>query len=157
MAFRVRAVALALLVALSGCDEALLVAEEPRATAEDAGTPGNDGSLSDAANESSPAVFVACGQSRCYDRTATTPLGTQNFFACCADEASSRCGLVWSPYCLALDQPGKLDSTCPDINSPVFGFFPGCCAATGTCAAYDTTFGCAQVPLVSQLVSCTYE
>jgi hypothetical protein len=92
-----------------------------------------------------PLVPVACGSELCMG----VPIQTAGIQACCADEATSQCGLDTSLLatfgatptraCEPVNQPGELDESCP--ASPAIqagGFqlmpFPGCCREeTGTC------------------------
>ncbi|HMJ14190.1 MAG TPA: hypothetical protein VK524_22395 [Polyangiaceae bacterium] len=140
---------IALIVALGGCNETLLVAEEPADRIDDAGGSSAQDAASDAAS-----VYLVCGETRCYNRTAMTDLRAVEFFACCADPGASRCGLI-TDECVALDQPGTLDPRCPDVDILTFGTLPGCCTPNGKCGWYETKFGfgCSPSPL-AQLVDC---
>jgi hypothetical protein len=99
---------------------------------------------------------LSCGTKTC---TGVTIPQAQNFAipACCADDASSKCGLdstflsmfgpTFSDPCQPLAQPGTLDKSCPaSPKSPVQGTaltisFPGCCRADHTCGYQLDTIG----------------
>jgi hypothetical protein len=143
----VKGALLALIALVSGCNETLLVAEEPAAQSSDA-------SAQDAASHDGPAVYLVCGESRCYNQTAATTLGPVELVACCADPAASRCGLI-TDECLPLDQPGTLDPRCPYVDIATFGRLPGCCTPNSKCGWYEDKFGFGCSPSrLAQLVDC---
>jgi len=115
-----------------------------------AGKGGSAGSSSGGAGGTSANPPVACGTASCKGVTIAVPgAPSLEIPACCADEASGKCGLdssflamfgpTFDVACQPLAQPGVLDSSCPDSKkTPVTGTtfsinFPGCCRANGTC------------------------
>jgi hypothetical protein len=103
----------------------------------------------------------ACVASEC-----TVPAGS---VACCttADDVSGnhaleagKCGVDLSafgaPGCSQLNQPGVLDTACPEVQIPPGPPMPGCCTASGHCGAMDTYFplGCSANPDSSTWVAC---
>jgi hypothetical protein len=103
-------------------------------------TAGNGGSAG------MPLVPVACGSELCMGIAIPRTAGVQ---ACCADEATSQCGIETSVLatfgavptraCEPRNQPGELDAACPEspaIEAGGFALAPfaGCCRKeTGTC------------------------
>lgn len=74
---------------------------------------------------------------------------------------ASKCGLDLAsfgfPGCTQKDQPGTLDTACPDVEFPP-GAPPmaGCCTASGHCGAMETFmgFGCNSNPDSTTWVAC---
>ena len=89
---------------------------------------------------------MKCGTATCND--VVLPIGDFTIPACCA-EATNQCGLdssvlsafgpTFTEACQPLNQPGEVDSTCPNsAKTPVTGStleiqFQGCCRDNGTC------------------------
>jgi hypothetical protein len=131
--------------ALIGCGDPLVVAEQS----------GELGS-GDAGLE----VVTICGNALCKNRetkiTDTKVVG----IGCCVDPRLSLCGIVeFANTCLPVDQPGTLDTSCQTLPNTPLGTLSGCCRPDGTCGVLETGLGlgCTQVPLLSQLSSCTYK
>jgi hypothetical protein len=106
---------------------------------------------------------IECGSELCYNaQLADFPLGAT---ACCADEATSSCGLdmtvfgellqLADPGCEPLATEDSPSSDCPNsepINAvlpdapPEGVVLPGCCSGAGTCGYLadfgDISFGC---------------
>lgn len=88
-----------------------------------------------------------CGTATC--KAVVLPIGDFTIPPCCADEATSQCGLdssvlatfgpTFPDACQPLHQPGTLDANCADSEKrPVTGSsleiqFHGCCRDNGTC------------------------
>lgn len=70
------------------------------------------------------------------------------------------CGLDMSPIgfpgCVQLNQPGELDSNCPEVNLGGPSPLPGCCTPAGHCGAMDTFMGmgCTSSPDPSTWIDC---
>ncbi len=72
------------------------------------------------------------------------PVAPRSTTNCCTE--SGRCGLVLpniGQQCVELNQPGTLDSECPDFEGPGFRF-PGCCRPEGHCGVLESVLplGC---------------
>jgi len=93
------------------------------------GTPGSG---------ASPGSGVTCGGEPCVTPPDLGPTAEP----CCA--TGDLCGSVvyWLfPACVALDQPGELDPSCPTVS--VAGeLLAGCCTETGRCGLVRPGFGC---------------
>lgn len=88
-----------------------------------------------------------CGTATC--KAVVLPVGDFTIPPCCADEATSQCGLdssvlamfgpTFPDACQPLNQPGNLDAHCADSQkTPVAGTsleiqFQGCCRDNGSC------------------------
>lgn len=99
------------------------------------------------AGNAGAAPSMKCGTATC--KAVVLPIGDFTIPPCCADEATSQCGLdssvlsafgpTFTEACQPLNQPGVLDTECADsAKTPVTGStleiqFPGCCRANGTC------------------------
>jgi hypothetical protein len=141
--------------AVVGCGNSLVVAEQQkRLDASDGGEREQDGGEREQG--------VICGQVICKDKTVTLSGTDIPGFACCSDPVNSVCGLVeLAVTCIALNQPGRLDMSCPSAQNTPLGVLPGCCRPDNTCGVYDSVigFGCAQIPafpVISPLTKCTY-
>lgn len=111
-----------------------------------AGSGGRSGSAG-AAGKAGLSAPVTCGSKTCRD----VVIAQADFTipACCADAATSSCGLdstvlamfgpTFPEACQPLAQPGNKDATCPaSPQSPVAGTaltiaFPGCCRPDNSC------------------------
>jgi len=103
---------------------------------------------------------AACVVSAC-----TVPAGSA---ACCTTEAdvagnhaleAGKCGADLSAFgagCAQLNQPGVLDTACPEVTIPPGPPMPGCCTASGHCGAMDAYFplGCSSNPDSTTWVAC---
>jgi hypothetical protein len=68
--------------------------------------------------------------------------------------------------CVSLGQPGRVDTSCPDINDPGLPYpsgiaMQGCCRADNTCGYMDDSWlglGCVKPELfgLSSDIGCTY-
>ncbi len=102
-----------------------------------------------------------CEPSAC----GTPPAGV----ACCTTSedvtavravAADKCGVDMTslgfPGCVQKDQPGVLDSACPEVPFPPGPPMPGCCTAAGVCGGMETFmgFGCTTSPDSSTWVEC---
>lgn len=149
----------ALCIALGGCGSDVVVAEQAHrndaARAADAGHPEAGKVGGEESDGGFLPNFTVCGSERCTDRLVELPgVGRFPAYACCvAHPASSACGVVEGTQCAELDYPGRVDSSCMSV-----GPLQGCCRKDNTCGVLDTKygFGCAQIPFISGLVSCTY-
>jgi hypothetical protein len=131
-------------------------------TSSDSGTTSNAGASGSAgsggSSGSAGAETVACGTSTCTSVPIVIPnAAALTIPACCSDVSTNHCGLdssflaMFGPTfpiaCQPTEQPGKLDSTCPDsVKTPITGtqqsiYFPGCCRANGTCGYQLDTLG----------------
>ena len=135
---------------------------DPHGTAGAGGTAGKNGGSAGktagggTAGKAPVPENLACGSKVCTDVVLTQ---LQNFVlpACCADKATSQCGIdssvlamfgpTFPDACQPLAQPGVLDKACPDsAKTPVQGTpfsisFPGCCRASGVCGYQLDTIG----------------
>jgi hypothetical protein len=147
--FRHASLVLLAVFVVVGCSDSLVVAEQKKEL--------------DASDGGDRGQGVICGQAICKNKTVTvTVSGTGTDvpgFACCKDPANSVCGLVeFAATCLELNQPGRLEQSCPALPNTPLGTLPGCCRPDNTCGVYesDLGFGCAQVPFLSSLIQCMY-
>jgi hypothetical protein len=101
-----------------------------------------------AAGEAAVAGPVPCGTKLC-DGLMLPQLKNFDIPGCCADPATSSCGLdssvlaefgqTFTVACQPLAQPGAPDASCPEsaaqpvTGTPITLQFPGCCRANGTC------------------------
>ncbi|MEO6600155.1 MAG: hypothetical protein ABIQ16_09810 [Polyangiaceae bacterium] len=92
-------------------------------------------------------LTMMCGTATC--KAVTIPLGDFTLSPCCADAATSQCGLdssvlaqfgpTFPEACQPLNQPGARDAECPEsVKTPVTGTsqaisFHGCCRGNGSC------------------------
>ena len=92
-------------------------------------------------------LTLKCGTATC--KAVALPIGAFIIPPCCADQATSQCGLdssvlsafgpTFTEACQPLNQPGALDPECADsAKTPVTGStleiqFQGCCRSNGTC------------------------
>jgi hypothetical protein len=74
---------------------------------------------------------------------------------------AGHCGVDMSsfgpfPGCSQKDQPGVLDTACPEVTIPPGPPMPGCCTASGHCGAMETFFGfgCSSNPDATTWVAC---
>lgn len=129
---------------------------------DDKPTGGDDGTTVDGPDGSAIEVTftgegVECGDERCKDATVVGfNVGAQG---CCANEATSTCGLdmsvlgfllgIMKPGCEPLDKPGSKDDSC-SASDPIAVALPdappdgvtlaGCCQENGKCG-YSADFG----------------
>src|SRR5215471_868102 len=96
-------------LAVVGCGNSLVVAEQQKKL--DASDGGD--------HEREQGVI--CGQAICKDKTVTMQGTDIPGFACCKDPANSACGLVeLAVTCIELNQPGRLEQSCPPVpNTPL--------------------------------------
>jgi hypothetical protein len=95
-----------------------------------AGTGGADAADTDA--------NVDCGATRC--DPVPPSIERLGVASCCA--AANQCGLSIVTSCIAPDQPGGLDPSCPDVTLPgTTTTLRGCCGADSRCGALDTFMG----------------
>ncbi|MEO6600397.1 MAG: hypothetical protein ABIQ16_11025 [Polyangiaceae bacterium] len=99
------------------------------------------------AGSAGSAPTMKCGTATC--KAVTIPLGDFTLPPCCADAATSQCGLdssvlaqfgpTFPEACQPLNQPGQRDTECPEsVKTPVTGTtqeisFHGCCRGDGSC------------------------
>ncbi len=113
------------------------------------GQGGSSGSVGRGGSAGAPPT-MKCGSATCKAVTIPVPGNPFTIPPCCADEATSQCGLdssvlaafgpTFPVACQPLHQPGDLDdTTCPmSMKTPVQGSaleiqFAGCCRADHTC------------------------
>lgn len=141
-------------LAVVGCGNSLVVAEQQKKLdASDAGERAQDGGDHEQG--------VICGQAICKDKTVTIQGTDIPGFACCSDPVNSACGLVeLAVTCIELNQPGRLEPSCPALPNTPLGPLQGCCRPNNTCGVYDSVigFGCAQIPFLPfvPVTKCTY-
>lgn len=102
---------------------------------------------------------AGCGGCPTPSMGATCCTNADDISAVRATEADV-CGVDMSefgfPGCTQLDQPGALDTACPDVEFPPGPPMPGCCTAAGHCGGMETFlgFGCTSNPDSSTWVAC---
>lgn len=119
-----------------------------KTTQHDAGAnDGAAGSTGDATTDA-PSVYdgggeagpVSCGAATCQPEDFR---GITTLHACCTKD--SACGLDLGPAqkyvaapdgCVARDNPGVADSTCPSYDAPSLGQLAGCCRSDHTCGVF---------------------
>lgn len=121
------------------------------------GTSGGGSGGSSGVGGRQPPPPVTCGSNEC---TAPEGSAASGIIACCLDD--NGCGLQTplAPKCLAPNQPGGLDLSCPGYTNPDVGIaLAGCCAADGKCGALDPmTLGCiAGADLALDEQTCTFQ
>jgi hypothetical protein len=98
----------------------------------------------------------ACGDYHCPDMCAGISCDAKfcphvSFFEACCVGRFGECGLLAGPFinaaepCVASDQPGTLDTTCP-AKSVIDSVWPGCCRPNGECGLFDANYGLGCVP-----------
>ena len=104
-----------------------------------------------------PDARVTCGDAACGVPQNSEVLGE---FACCLP--SGECG-VRVPFlgnrCLAPNQPGSVDPSCPSFALPNGALAQGCCAPAGRCGYYDRfgDGGCLAENTSDAAVRCDYD
>ncbi|HVW23914.1 MAG TPA: hypothetical protein VHC69_00995 [Polyangiaceae bacterium] len=104
-----------------------------------------------------PDARVTCGDAACGAPRNSEVLGE---FACCLP--SGGCGLrvpFLGNRCLAPDQPGSVDPSCPSFAMPNGAVAQGCCTPAGRCGAYDRfgDAGCIATDTSDAAARCDYD
>jgi hypothetical protein len=95
---------------------------------------GSGGMSSSGTGGSMASAPVACGTAMCK--------GKGYFRACCADEATSTCGVENTMLHVECAPPGVPDPKCPDRPAAMNMTAKGCCASDGVCGVFASGSPC---------------